>query len=86
MRAFLVPQGTKVWVQQGQEWSLSQQTTEADVLYFEEDVDIDPLGKYAPIYPKTVGGDLAKRGYYGFRQIKPRGKLVIAHTSQIQVV
>lgn len=59
-----------------------------ETLYFEEDIAIDPLGKFgASPQHNTIGGDLAKKGYYGFKLPKnSKGyEVVLVHSIDVDV-
>jgi len=71
MIALEVKKGTKGKViKEGKEWhgsNIKDHTTTKDLLFFAEDIRIDPLGNLGPD-PNgvTIGGAYAKAGWYGF--------------------
>ena len=74
MRGFVVKKGTPaLTVKDGVEWeanNIKRIETSKEHCFFREDIVVDPIGKIAchSGYAKTVGGNFAKRGYYGFRR------------------
>ena len=72
MRAWLVKEGTKVIsvkISGLAQPKMKEQTIKKETMYFEEDVVIDPVGKFGvgPQHQATIGGKFAKQGYYGFK-------------------
>ena len=73
MIALEVKAGTKGKViKDGREWhgdNFKDHTATKDLLFFAEDIVIDPIGKLGPA-PNgvTVGGAWAKAGWYGFKR------------------
>ena len=71
MIALEVKEGTEGKViREGKEWhgsNFKAHTTTKDLMFFAEDIVIDPLGHIGPS-PNgvTVGGTWAKAGWYGF--------------------
>lgn len=71
-------------------------TLKRDVMYFEEDVMIDPLGRMGvnadgssigTLSDRTVGGAYQSRGYYGFKLPKNRKGYqgIFIHTSNLEI-
>ena len=73
MIALNVKQGTKGKViKTGVEWrgdNFVEHTTTRDLMFFAEDIRIDPTGNIGP-HPQgvTIGGAYARAGYYGFER------------------
>ena len=58
-------------IKDGREWrgeNFKDHTVTKDLLFFAEDIAIDPLGNLSPVDGVTVGGAWAKAGWYGFRR------------------
>jgi len=74
MRAFEVKKGTKCSViKDGAEWTSNHFkpfTTTKDLLFFVEEIAIDPAGIVGcgPQHKNVIGGAWAAGGYYGFRR------------------
>ena len=72
MIALEVKKGTKGKViQDGKEWrgeNFKEHTTTKDLLFFAEDIIVDPFGKLGPVGGVTVGGAWARAQWYGFRR------------------
>lgn len=90
MRAFQVKKGTQAQklVESAGGPKLVGVTVDEDKLFFEEQVSIDPLQKYVQNGPRTIGGSLAARGYYGFRENPDDlgGEVLVVRTDQLEVV
>jgi hypothetical protein len=91
MRAFVIEEGTRVnaikfnGLAQPQ---IDEKVIKEQTLYFLEDIVIDPVGKIGcgPQY-MTIGGDWARKGYYGFQLPKNKSgyDIILVHSSDITV-
>ena len=74
MLALNVAKGTKgLVIKDGKEWvapNFITHTTTRDLMFFVEDIRIDPLGHVGcgPQDVATIGGAYAKGGWYGFER------------------
>ena len=72
MTALEVKAGTQGKViKDGREWrgeNFKDHAVTKDLLFFAEDIAIDPLGNLSPVGGVTIGGAWAKAGWYGFRR------------------
>jgi len=91
MRAWLIKEG--VIAQAVKFNGLASPTIEnkiikEEVMYFEEDVAIDPIGKFGcgPQY-NTIGGQWARKGFYGFKlpENKSGYDILLVHTNDIVI-
>jgi len=58
--------------------------TKRDAYYEVEDIAIDPIKPGCAV--KTVGYDLAKRGYYGFKLNSKKWQMMIVHSNDVEVM
>jgi hypothetical protein len=91
MRAFLIAEGTKVkaikfnGLAQPQ---IEEKVIKEETMYFLEDIAIDPIGKVdcGPQH-NTIGGDWARKGFYGFKL--PANKsgydIILVHSNEVEV-
>jgi hypothetical protein len=88
MRAFEIKEGTEVLVHDNESgWDphylTEKHTTKRDLIFFEEDVEIDPLGKMGiGPFGVTVGAMYAENGCYGF---KYKNFTIITHHCNIKI-
>jgi hypothetical protein len=67
---------------------IEKKVIKEEVMYFEEDVEIDPVGKFGcGPNQKSIGGDWARKGYYGFKlpENKSGYKLILIHSNDIEI-
>lgn len=89
MRMFIIPKGTACLVHKDDPGALNYKTephtTKEENSFFREDIVIDPVGELGAHrgLPKTIGGDFAKRGYYGFKR---DSWTLIVHMNDVTVV
>lgn len=90
MRAFEVKQGAPAYaVKVGESWNSDMRkfSTSADNLFFVEELRIDPTGiaKHCsvPSNAVTIGGQLARDGFYGFCR---EGWYLIVHAAYVKVL
>lgn len=93
MRAWIVKEGVKAQAVKFnglQNPKIESKVIKKEVMYFEEDVAIDPIGKFGcgPQYSKTIGGDWARKGFYGFKlpNNKSGWDIMLVHANDIEVV
>lgn len=91
MRAWLLKEGTEVIAVNFKGYGapqLDKKVLKEEVMYFEEDIAIDPIGKLG-CGPGdiTIGGDWAKKGFYGFKlpENKSGYSIMLAHSNDIQI-
>jgi hypothetical protein len=91
MRAWLIKEGVEVIAVKFNglaQPTFTKKEMKKEVMYFEEDVAIDPIGKFGcgPQY-NTIGGDWARKGFYGFKlpENKSGYEIILVHTNDIIV-
>jgi len=91
MRAFMIDKGVQARAIKDTvlDWQMQNYktiTTSDDLMFFIEDMRIDPTGiaKHAstPANRVTIGGHWASQGYYGFER---KGWVLLVHHSQVTV-
>lgn len=92
MKAFIVKQGTKVQAvifnSYGSAPTIEKKEMKKDVMYFSEDICIDPLGKLgAGPQSNTIGGSWAKMGFYGFElpENSKGYKIMLVHANDVEI-
>jgi hypothetical protein len=89
MRAWLIKKGTKghaVKFNGVGSPNIDAKTLKEETYYFEEDVAVDPIGKFGcgPGH-NTIGGDWARKGFYGFKLPKNKSgyDILLVHSTDI---
>ncbi|WAB25108.1 hypothetical protein M3_0157 [Lysinibacillus phage vB_LfM_LysYB1] len=91
MKAFVLEVGTKakaVKFNGLQQPVIEDKVIKKETMYFLEDLQVDPIGKHgAGPQHNTIGGDWARKGYYGF-QLPKNSKgydLLLVHSNDVIV-
>lgn len=89
MRAWLINEKVKGYAVKFNGYgspTIEDKVLKKEVMYFEEDVRIDPVGKFGcgPQH-NTIGGTWARKGFYGFQLPgnKSGFELLLVHASDI---
>lgn len=88
MRAWLVEKGTNAIAVKfnGLATITDKKVIKKEVMYFEEDIAIDPIGTFGcGPQQKTIGGQWASKGFYGFKLPENASgyTLLLVHTNDI---
>lgn len=84
--ALSIPKGTKALViKDGKEWrgdNFHDYVTTKNLMFFREEIAVDPVGSLGACrhHAVTIGGDIARKGYYGFRR---DGYVLLVHFNDV---
>jgi len=89
MLALCIKKGTAARViKDGAEWyeeNFRDFTTTMNLMFFREEIAVDPIGSLATASTKhhvhTIGGWVARQGYYGFRR---GGFCLLVHANDVE--
>ena len=91
MRMFTIPKGSPVmYIEGDKEWdatNLKGKKTSRKLNFEVEDIILDPVGHVGttPEMMKTIGGWMAKGGFYGFILEDGKKYYIIVHNSYVRV-